>query len=65
MRFFRESLGVTPVTCLEEIEAWDDDAGRRQLHDHLYFGGPVHDRTGNWLNAMECTEPMPSGFARF
>ena len=24
----------------------DDDAGRRQLHDHLDFGGPVHDRTG-------------------
>ena len=23
-----------------------DDAGRRQLHDHLDFGGPVHDRTG-------------------
>ena len=24
----------------------DDDAGRRQLHDHLDFRGPVHDRTG-------------------
>ena len=24
----------------------DDDAGRRQLHDHLDSGGPVHDRTG-------------------
>ena len=24
----------------------DDDAGRRQLHDHLGSGGPVHDRTG-------------------
>ena len=24
----------------------DVDAGRRQLHDHLDSGGPVHDRTG-------------------
>ena len=24
----------------------DDGAGRRQLHDHLDFGGLVHDRTG-------------------
>ena len=24
----------------------DDDAGRRQLHDHLDSGGPVQDRTG-------------------
>ena len=35
----------------------DDDAGRRQLHDHLDFGGPVHDKDGYWLNAMECTNP--------
>ena len=35
----RLKLGVSLV---EE----DDDAGRRQLHDHLHFGGPVHDRTG-------------------
>ena len=35
----RLSLGVSFV--------WeDDDAGGRQLHDHLDFGGPVHDRTG-------------------
>ena len=32
----------------------DDDAGRKQLHDHPDFGGPVHDRTGI---AMECTNP--------
>ena len=24
----------------------DQDAGRRQLHGHLDFGSPVHDRTG-------------------
>ena len=24
----------------------DDDAGGRQLHDHLVFGSPSHDRTG-------------------
>ena len=35
----RLKLGVSSV---EE----DGDAGRRQLHDHLDFGGPVHDRTG-------------------
>ena len=23
-----------------------DDAGWRQLHDHLHFGSPVHDSTG-------------------
>ena len=33
------SLGVSFV-------GEDDDAGGRQLHDHLDFGGPVHDRTG-------------------
>ena len=44
--------GSFSSTGLEEIEAWvslvkeDDDAGRRQLHDHLDFGCPVHDRTG-------------------
>ena len=50
---FRESFGdhsrprvwkrlKLGVSLVEE----DDDAGRRQLHDHLDFGGPVHDRTG-------------------
>ena len=24
----------------------DDDAGGRQLHDHLVFGAPLHDRKG-------------------
>ena len=50
---FRAQLGGSfSAACLEEIEAWgficgeDDDAGRRQLHDHLDSGGPVHDRTG-------------------
>ena len=43
----------------------DDDAGGRQLHDHLDFGGPVHDRHGHWLNAMEVHEPTPSGLHGF
>ena len=37
------------TTSLEEIEALveeDGDGGRRQLHDHLDFCCPVHDRTG-------------------
>ena len=50
---FRESLG-----CHSRPRVWkrlkfgvslfeeDGDAGRRQLHDHLDFRGPVHDRTG-------------------
>ena len=53
MRFFGHNWGDhSRPRVLEEIEAWgficgeDDDAGRRQLHDHLDSGGPVHDRTG-------------------
>ena len=59
IRFSGTFWGSFSATSLEEIEAWgeDDDPGRRQLHDHLDSGGPVHDRTGNWLNAMECTNP--------
>ena len=52
MRFFRGSFGdhsrprVWKRLKLRVSFGEDDDAGRRQLHDHLDYGGPVHDRTG-------------------
>ena len=62
---FRDSLGdqSRPRVCKRlmlgvSLVTEDDDAGGRQLHDHLYSWGPVHDRTGVGL----CT---PSGLHGF
>ena len=50
---FSGSSGRSPSSsCLEEVIVSvsslgsDDDAGGRQLHDHLAFGAPVQDRVG-------------------
>ena len=45
---FRKSLGINlgRVFGRDCMGIEDDDAGGRQLHDHLDFGGPAHDRKG-------------------